>query len=107
MKILKEATINDAMIKIEDREEDSPENRYTVVWRSKDEENRYSARSFEDAEEYYGYRYHLAEQRRIERKNSLNQFRYTKRTIHVHNNHFISRLFSNVWGTRSTRAPGR
>lgn len=65
MKTLKEATINDATIKIEDREKDSPENRYIVVWRSKDDENRYSARSLEDAEEYYEYRYRLAEQRRI------------------------------------------
>jgi len=42
-----------------------PENRYIVVWRDKDEENRYSARSLEDAEEYYQYRSRLAEQRRI------------------------------------------
>jgi len=36
------------------RQEDlDPENRYIVVWRDKNEENRYSARSLEDAEEYY------------------------------------------------------
>jgi hypothetical protein len=65
MKIRKSAHINDALIEIEDREERDPENRYVVVWRDKEEENRYSARSLEDAEEYYQYRCRLAEQRRI------------------------------------------
>ena len=65
MKILKRANINDATIKIEEDEDDYSENRYSVVWRSKDEENRYSTRSLEDAEEYYEYRCRLAEQGRI------------------------------------------
>jgi hypothetical protein len=65
MKIRKSARVNDALIEIEDQEERDPDNRYTVVWRAKDEENRYSARSLEDAEEYYQYRCRLAEQRRI------------------------------------------
>lgn len=65
MKIGKSERINDALIEIEDQEERDPENRYVVVWRDKDEENRYSARSLEDAEEYYRYRCRLAEQRRI------------------------------------------
>ena len=65
MKICTSARINDALIEIEDQEQPDPENRYTVVWRDKDEENRYSARSIEDAEEYYQYRCRLAEQRRI------------------------------------------
>jgi len=65
MKILKRANINDATIKIEEDEDDYSENRYSVVWRRKDEENRYSARSLEDAEEYYEYRCRLAEQGRI------------------------------------------
>ncbi|MBV9104735.1 MAG: hypothetical protein JO313_01805 [Verrucomicrobia bacterium] len=65
MKICTSARINDALIEIEDLEQPDPENRYTVVWRDKDEENRYSARSIEDAEEYYQYRCRLAEQRRI------------------------------------------
>jgi hypothetical protein len=65
MKIRKSARINDALIEIEDQEERDPDNRYTVVWRAKDEENRYSARSLEDAEEYYQYRCRLAEQKRI------------------------------------------
>ena len=68
MKILKRANINDATIKIEEDEDDYSENRYSVVWRSKDEENRYSARSLEDAEEYYEYRCRLAEQGRIYRR---------------------------------------
>ena len=65
MKIRKSACKNDALIEIEDREERDPDNRYVVVWRDKDEEKRYSARSLEDAEEYYQYRGHLAEQKRI------------------------------------------
>ena len=65
MKILKRANINDATIKSEEDEDDYSENRYSVVWRSKDEENRYSTRSLEDAEEYYEYRCRLAEQGRI------------------------------------------
>ena len=51
MKIRTSARINDALIEIQDREDLDPENRYIVVWRDKDEENRYSARSLEDAEE--------------------------------------------------------
>ncbi len=65
MKICTSARINDALIEIEDLEERDPENRFIVVWRNKDEENRYSARSLEEAEEYYQYRCRLAEQRRI------------------------------------------
>jgi hypothetical protein len=65
MKIRASARINDALIEIQDREDLDPENRYIVVWRDKDEVNRYSARSLEDAEEYYQYRCRLAEQRRI------------------------------------------
>jgi hypothetical protein len=65
MKILSKAAINDVTIEIEDREEGCSENRYTVVWKGKGEENRYSARSLEDAEEYYQYRCRLAEERRI------------------------------------------
>jgi hypothetical protein len=65
MKIRKSARINDALIEIEELEEREPENRYIVVWRGKEEGNRYSARSLEDAEEYYQYRCRLAEQRRI------------------------------------------
>jgi hypothetical protein len=42
-------------------EERYPENRYTVLWKAKDEENRYSARSIQDAEEYYEYRCLLME----------------------------------------------
>ena len=59
------AHINDALIQIEILEGRDPENRYIVVWRNKDEENRYSARSLEDAEEYFEYRCHLAQQGRI------------------------------------------
>jgi hypothetical protein len=65
MKICTSTRINDALIEIEDQEERDPENRYIVVWRDKHEENRYSARSMGDAEEYYQYRCRLAEQRRI------------------------------------------
>ena len=56
MKILKSSVIQAATIQIEDAEERCPENRYTVTWKAKDEENRYSARSLQDAEEYYEYR---------------------------------------------------
>ena len=65
MKILKCAIIHGATIQIEEREECCPENSYAVLWRGKDEENRYSARSLQDAEEYYEYRCRLAEQGRI------------------------------------------
>jgi hypothetical protein len=65
MKIHKSVRINDALIQIEELEECEPENRYIVVWRDKEEENRYSARSLEDAEEYFQYRCRLAEERRI------------------------------------------
>ena len=56
MKILKSRVIQAATIQIEDCEDRHPENRYTVLWKAKDEENRYSARSLQDAEEYYEYR---------------------------------------------------
>ena len=65
MKILKRAIIHGATIQIEELEECYPESRYAVLWRGKDEENRYSARSLQDAEEYYEYRCRLAEQGRI------------------------------------------
>jgi hypothetical protein len=41
---------------MEDWEERYSENRYAVLWKAKDEENRYSARSLQGAEEYYEYR---------------------------------------------------
>ena len=65
MKILKSTVIQAATIQVEDSEESNPENRYTVLWKAKDEENRYSARSLQDAEEYYEYRCLLMEQRKI------------------------------------------
>ena len=65
MKILKSTVIQAAIIQIEDWEESNPENRYTVLWKAKGEENRYSARSLQDAEEYYEYRCLLMEQRKI------------------------------------------
>jgi hypothetical protein len=65
MKILKSAVIQAATIQMEDWEECYPENRYAVLWKAKDEENRYSARSLQDAEEYYEYRCLLAGQKRI------------------------------------------
>ena len=65
MKILKSTVIQAATIQIEDWEESNPENRYTVLWEAKDEENRYSARSLQDAEEYYEYRCLLVGQKRI------------------------------------------
>jgi hypothetical protein len=65
MKILKSAVIQAATIQVEDWEERYPENRYAVLWKAKDEENRYSARSLQDAEEYYEYRCLLAGQKRI------------------------------------------
>jgi hypothetical protein len=65
MKILKSAVIQAATIQVEDWEECYPENRYAVLWKAKDEENRYSARSLQDAEEYYEYRCLLAGQKRI------------------------------------------
>jgi len=65
LKILKGRVIQAATIQIEDWEELSPENRYIVVWKAKDEENRYSARSLKDAEEYYEYRCLLVGQKRI------------------------------------------
>jgi hypothetical protein len=64
-KILKSAIIHGAAIQIEDWEECYPENRYDVLWRDKEEESRYSARSLQDAEEYYAYRCRLVEQGRI------------------------------------------
>jgi len=65
MKTLKSKIIDGATIQMEVWEECYPENRYAVLWRGKAEESRYSARSLEDAEEYYEYRCRLAEQRRI------------------------------------------
>jgi hypothetical protein len=65
LKILKSTVIQAATIQIEDWEEGNPENRYTVLWKAKDEENRYSARSLQDAEEYYEYRCLLMEHRKI------------------------------------------
>ena len=65
MKILKTTVIQAATIQMEDWEERYSENRYAVLWKAKDEENRYSARSLQDAEEYYAYRCLLMEQRRI------------------------------------------
>ena len=60
MKVLKSKVIQAATIQMEDWEE--PESRYTVLWKGKDEENRYSARSLQDAEKYYEYRCRLLEQ---------------------------------------------
>ena len=51
MKILKSTVIQAATIQIEDWEKGYSENRYAVLWKAKDEENRYSARSLQDAEE--------------------------------------------------------
>jgi hypothetical protein len=65
MKILESAVIHGATIQMEDWEDRYPENRYVVLWRGKDEENRYSARSLQDAVEYYEYRCRLAELKRI------------------------------------------
>jgi hypothetical protein len=65
MKILKSTVIQAATIQMEDWENDSSENRYAVLWKAKDEENRYSARSLQDAEEYYDYRCLIVGQMRI------------------------------------------
>jgi hypothetical protein len=65
MKILKSTVIQAATIQMEDWEEACSENRYAVLWRAKDEESRYSARSLQDAEEYYEYRCLMVEQNRI------------------------------------------
>lgn len=65
MKILKSRVVQAATIQIEDCEDRQPENRYTVLWKVKDEENRYSARSLQDAEEYYEYRCLVMEQQKI------------------------------------------
>jgi hypothetical protein len=65
MKILKRTVIQAATIQMEDWENGSSENRYAVLWKAKDEENRYSARSLQDAEEYYDYRCLIAGQKRI------------------------------------------
>ena len=64
MKILKSTVIEAATIQMEDWEEGCSENRYAVLWKAKDEENRYSARSLQDAEEYYEYRCLLMEQKK-------------------------------------------
>jgi hypothetical protein len=64
MKILKSTVIQAATIQVEDWEERYSENRYAVLWKAKDEENRYSARSLQDAEEYYEYRCLLMEQKK-------------------------------------------
>jgi hypothetical protein len=65
MKILKRAVIQAATIQMEEWEERYPEDRYAVLWKAKDEENRFLARSLQDAEEYYEYRCLLMEQRKI------------------------------------------
>jgi hypothetical protein len=65
MKVLKSTIIEAAIIQMEDWGDRSPEDRYEVLWKDKDEENRYSARSLQDAEEYYEYRCRVVEQRRI------------------------------------------
>lgn len=65
MKILKSTVIQAATIQMEDWENGSPENRYAVLWKARDEENRYSARSLQDAEEYYDYRCLIVWQKRI------------------------------------------
>jgi hypothetical protein len=65
MKILKSTVIQAATIQMEDWENGSSENRYAVLWKAKDEENRYSARSLQDAEEYYDYRCLIVGQKRI------------------------------------------
>jgi hypothetical protein len=65
MKILRRAVIQAATIQMEEWEERYPEDRYAVLWKAKDEENRYSARSLQDAEEYYEYRCLLMELRKI------------------------------------------
>jgi hypothetical protein len=65
MKILKSAIIHGVTIQMEEWEECYSESGYAVLWRCKDAENRYSARSLPDAEEYYEYRCLLAEQGRI------------------------------------------
>ena len=65
MKILKSTVIQAATIQMEDWENGSSENRYAVLWKAKDEENRYLARSLQDAEEYYDYRCLIVEQKRI------------------------------------------
>jgi hypothetical protein len=65
MKVLKSAIIPAAIIQMEEWEEHYPEKRYAVLWKGGDEENRYSARSLHDAEEYFEYRCRLAEQRRV------------------------------------------
>jgi hypothetical protein len=65
MRILKSTMIRAATIQMEDWEERYSEDRYAVLWKAKDEENRYSARSLQDAEEYYEYRCLLAGQKRI------------------------------------------
>jgi hypothetical protein len=65
MKVLKSTVIQAALIQMEDWEELCSENRYAVLWKAKDEENRYSARTLHDAEEYYEYRCLLVGQNRI------------------------------------------
>jgi hypothetical protein len=65
MKIIKSTEIQAATIQMEDWEEPCSKNRYAVLWKAKDEENRYSARSLQDAEEYYEYRCLLAGEKRI------------------------------------------
>jgi hypothetical protein len=65
LKILKSRMIEAATVQVEDWEDRQPENRYAVLWKAKNEENRYSARSLKDAEEYYEYRCLLMEQGKI------------------------------------------
>jgi hypothetical protein len=50
---------------MEDLEERYPEDRYAVLWKAENEENRYSARLLQDAEEYYEYRCLLVGQEKI------------------------------------------
>jgi hypothetical protein len=65
MRILKSTVIRAATIQMEDSGECYSENRYAVLWKARDEENRYSARSLQDAEEYFEYRCLLVGQKRI------------------------------------------
>jgi hypothetical protein len=65
MKILRSTVIQAATIQMEDWEERYSENQYAVLWKAKDEDNRYSARSLQDAEEYYEYRCLLVGQNKI------------------------------------------
>jgi hypothetical protein len=65
MKVLKSKIIQSATIQMEDWEERYHKSRYTVLWKGEDEQNRYFARSLQDAEEYFEYRCRVVEQGRI------------------------------------------